>query len=117
MSIWKTFYNDNRMTPANRETMRANAFCVKSSGWSVAFDEENEHYNCLLKRMPVTPSLDLAIMRSRHAIAGSKSAREMWGLPHNRWKRGTSLDDDILDLESLLGVSGVFVSTVSCKMT
>jgi hypothetical protein len=41
----------------------------------------------------------------------------MWGMPRNRWKRGTSLDDDILDLESLLGVSGVFVSTVACKMT
>ena len=41
----------------------------------------------------------------------------MWGLPTYRWKRGTSLDDDILDLESLLGGSGVFVSMVSCKMT
>jgi hypothetical protein len=113
----ETFYNDDKMPPINREIMRANAFCVKASGKSVAFDEENEHYNCLLKRMPVTPRLDLAIMRSRHVMAGNKTAREMWGLPRSRWKRGTSLVDDILDLESLLGLSGVFTSTEVCKMT
>lgn len=111
------FYNDEHMPVANREIMHANAFCVKPSGRSVAFDEENEHYNCLLKQMPVTPLLDLAVMQSRHVIAGNKTAREMWGLSQHRWKRGTSLEDDILDLESLLGVSGVFVLMAPCKMT
>jgi hypothetical protein len=41
--------------------MRANAFCVKQSGRPVAFDEENKNYNLMIKRAPVTPSLDLAI--------------------------------------------------------
>jgi hypothetical protein len=35
----ETFYNDDKMLPINREIMRANAFCVKGSGKSIAYDD------------------------------------------------------------------------------
>ncbi len=58
------YYNDKKTTPCLCEIMRANNFCVKPLGRAIAFDKENEHYNLLLKRNPVTPCLDLAIWRS-----------------------------------------------------
>jgi hypothetical protein len=67
--------------------------------------------------MPVTGSLDLAVMRSWHVMAANKTAREMWGMPHHQWKKGTTLEDDILDLEYLIGVSGIFVTMDPLKIT
>ncbi len=57
----ETFYDPDKVLPIHWEIMRANAFCVKQSGRPVAFDEENKNYNLMIKRAPVTPSLDLAI--------------------------------------------------------
>ncbi len=45
----ETFYDARKLPVIYREIMRANAFCVKQSGTAVAFDEENEHYNAILK--------------------------------------------------------------------
>ena len=107
----ETFYNGEKMPAIYREIMRVNAFCVKQSGSPVAFDEENEHYNAILKRAPVTPSLDLSIQRSRHVMIGDKAAKEVWGIPHERRTiRGTSMEDDIIEMESFLHRCHVFVS-------
>jgi hypothetical protein len=62
----ETFYNKQKVTPILREIMRANNLCVKSTGRAVAFDEQNKNYNLLLKRTPVTPSIDMAVARSCH---------------------------------------------------
>jgi hypothetical protein len=58
--------------------MRANNFCVKNSGGAVAFDDENEYYNMLLKKTPVMLLIDVAINRSHHVMIAHKTAREMW---------------------------------------
>jgi hypothetical protein len=75
------FFDDEVLSPVCRGIMRANSFCVKSSGRGVAFDKQNEHYNLRLKNTPVAPLLDLAIVQSLHAILGVKAAKELWGLP------------------------------------
>jgi hypothetical protein len=75
------FYDNDKVPPIYQEIMRANNFCVKSPGKTVAFDKENENYNLRLKRTPVTMSLDVAIMRSCHVMIGDKAAKEMWGVP------------------------------------
>ena len=133
MSLWKTFgkntylklqcdymenfYDIERVPAIDRESMRANAFCVKPSGSSVAFDEEIEHYNYILKKTPCTPYLDVAVMRSRHVIAGNKAGVEMWGVPRERSKiHGTSLEDDVTELEQLMRSASVFVSHTATTM-
>jgi hypothetical protein len=55
------FYDETKTDPIFFEIMRVNNFCVKYSGRAVAFDNENEYYNMLLKETPVTPSIDVAI--------------------------------------------------------
>jgi hypothetical protein len=112
----ETFYDDKKVPGVYREIMRANSFCTKPSGATVAFDEENEHYNRMLKQMPVAPTLEGAVMRSRHVVLANKAAKEMWGLPKSRWKRGTSLTDDIFDIEGMLATCGVFSSYNAVKM-
>jgi hypothetical protein len=93
MSIWKligkttylclqceyleTFYNDDKVPPVYREIMRANAFCVKRSGTSIAFDDENENYNRIIKKTPVSPSLAVAVVRSRHVMISEKANTEV----------------------------------------
>jgi hypothetical protein len=107
----ETFYDSRKLPVIYREIMRANAFCVKQSGTAVAFNEENEHYNAILKRSPVTPSLDLAIEHSRHVMVGDKAAKEVWGMPKSRDRiRGTSLEEDIIDLEIFLHACEIFVT-------
>jgi hypothetical protein len=71
------FYDNDKVHLIYQEIMRANNFCVKSSGKTVAFDEENKNYNLQIKCTPVTMSLDVAIMRSHHVIIGDKAAKEM----------------------------------------
>jgi hypothetical protein len=97
---------------------RGEQFCVKPSGASVAFDEEVEHYNNLLKKTPATPSLDVAVMRSRHVVAGDKASKEMFGIPGKRKTiGGTSLEDDIIELEQLMHSAMVFVDHTPVTMT
>jgi hypothetical protein len=60
----ETYYYDKKLTLCQCKIMRANIFCVKLLGRAIAFNKENKHYNLLLKRTPVTPSLDVAIWRS-----------------------------------------------------
>jgi hypothetical protein len=104
------FYDARKLPVIYCEIMRAYAFCVKQSGTAVAFDEENEHLNAILKRSPLTPSLDLAIERSRHVMVGDKAAKEVWGIPKSRDRiRGTSQEDDIIDLEKFLHTCEIFV--------
>ena len=55
--------------------MRANSFCVKRSGAAVAFDDEIENYNQIIKKTPATPSLNIAVVRSRHVMAGRQLLR------------------------------------------
>ena len=68
----ETFYDDKKVAPVYREIMRANSFCVKRSGASVAFDDEIENYNRSIKKTPATPSLNIAVVRSRHVMAGER---------------------------------------------
>ncbi len=107
----ENFYNILKVPLIYREIMRANNFCVKPSGRMVEFDEENKNYNNILKRSPTMPSLDVAIIRSRHVMIGTKASKEMWGLPQKQsriW--GTSLEDDVLELERTLHLCDLFVS-------
>jgi hypothetical protein len=105
------YYNDEKLTPHQRKIMRANNICVKPSGRAIAFNEENEHFNLLLKRTPVTPSLNVAIWRDQDVIVGQKAAMELWHIPcrHSRFS-GTSLEANIMELEELLLLSNVFAS-------
>ena len=99
-----------KVPPIYREIMRANVFCVKLSSRVMSFDEQKENYNLCLKQTPTTSSLDIAIMRSRHVMAGDKAAKELWGVPKRRDRtRGTTLADDTLELEGVLFVANVFV--------
>ena len=99
-----------KVPPIYREIMRANVFCVKLSSRVVAFDEQNENYNLCLKQTPTTSSLDIAIMRLCHVMAGDKAAKVLWGVPIRRDRtRGTSLAEDTLELEGVLFAANVFV--------
>ena len=102
MRIWKIFgkptylklqcefmeraYNDDILPPVLREMMRANNLCVRSSGRSVAFDEQNEHQNLRIKKTHKSDSLELAIKRSRHVVMGAKAAIELWGARKRKTK-------------------------------
>jgi hypothetical protein len=68
------FYDETKTNPIFCEIMRASNFCVKSSGRSVAFDDKNEYYNMLLKKTPVTQSIDVAVTRSHHVLIAHKAA-------------------------------------------
>jgi hypothetical protein len=104
------FYSDKKVPSIYQEFMRANVFCVKLSSRVVVFDEQNENYNLCLKQTPTTSSLDVAIMWSRHVMAGDKAAKELRGVPTRRDRtRGTSLADDTLELEGVLFAANVFV--------
>jgi hypothetical protein len=137
LPIWKTFgktnylkiqcefmercYDDKLLPPIYREIMRANNFCVKSSGHAVAFDEQNENMNLRIKRCPKADSLDLAIRRSRHLIVGGKGAKELWGDRKRKNTttdsiRGNSLEDDVALLEQLLLRSNIFMTHDKTKM-
>ncbi len=111
------FYNNDKVPPIYRDIMRANNFRVKSLSKAVAFDKENKHCNLPLKCTPVTMSLDVSIMRSRHVTIADKAAKEMWGVP-KRWCiiRGTSLQNDILELEGVMHLCLIFVSHKSSPM-
>jgi hypothetical protein len=63
----------------------------------------------LLKKTPVTPSIDVAITRSHHVVIAHKAARELWGdtIHHNNIK-GTLLEHDIIEIESVIGSCEVF---------
>jgi hypothetical protein len=99
----ETYYNVEWVSPFLRETMRANTFCVNRSGHAVAFDEQNESYDLLLKRTPPTSSIDIVVARSRHVIVADKAAKELWGLTRPRASiRGSSLEDDIIMIETIL---------------
>jgi hypothetical protein len=137
LPIWKTFgktnylkiqcefmercYDDKLLPPIYREIMRANNFCVKSSGHAVAFDEQNENMNLRIKRCPKADSLDMAIRRSRHLIVGGKGAKELWGDRKRKNTttdsiRGNSLEDDVALLEQLLLRSNIFMTHDKTKM-
>ena len=110
MPIWKMFgkntylklklqyeyiekmYNNKRVSAVTREIiMRVNGFCVLQSGLAVAFDKQVENYNRILKQAPPTTALDVAVMRSWHAIIGEKAVHEMCGLARTGKNiRGTS---------------------------
>lgn len=106
----KNFY-DGKVPSIYREIKRANAFCVKPSRSAIAFDEEIENYNNLLKKTPSTPSLDVKVIKSHHVMAGDKAGKKMWGIPNRRSLiRGTSLEDDILELEVLMHSASIFIS-------
>ncbi len=98
--------------------MCANAFCVKPSGSSiVVFDEEIENYNRILKQTPCMPSLDVTVMRSHHSMAGDKVGKEMWGIPRKRNAfRGTSLEDDVIELKVLMHAVSIFISHTAVPM-
>jgi hypothetical protein len=105
-------YDDGKLPPIYHEIMCTNSFYVKASGRAVAFDVQNKNYNLLLKNIPISPSLDLSIMGSRHVMVGDKSSKEMWGLPRQRngMIRGTLLETDILELESIIISCRIFVT-------
>ena len=70
-----------------------------------------------LKKTPTTSSLDIAIMRSRHVMVGEKATKELWGMPRLRKKiRGTSVEDDVIELEGVLSSSHVFEHQITTKM-
>jgi hypothetical protein len=102
------FYDETKTNPIFCEIMRENNFCVKSSGRLVAFDDKNK-YNMLLKKTPVTPSIDVAVTRSHHVMIAHKAARELWGDPifHNNI-RGTSLEHNIIKKERVIGSCEIF---------
>jgi hypothetical protein len=97
--------------------MRANAFCVKFSSSVIPFDEQNKNYNLSLKKTPTTSLLDIAIMQSRHVMVGNKALKELWGIPKPRKKVcGTSVADNVLELEGVLSSSHVFEYQIITKM-
>ncbi len=90
------FYDETKTNSFFCEIMSANNFCVKYSGIAVAFDNENDYYNMLLKKTPVMPSIDVAVTRSRHVMIAHKAARELWGNTiHCKIISRTSLEHDI----------------------
>jgi hypothetical protein len=106
------FYDKQKVTPVLHEIMRANTLCVKSTGRAVPFGKGNKNYNPMLKRTPVTPLIDVAIARSRHVMIAAKAVKEMWGLPSTRGNiRGTSLEDNIIELEHVLSSCDIFVTS------
>jgi hypothetical protein len=103
------FYDETKINPNFCEIMRANNFCVKYSGRAVAFDDENKYCNMLLKKTPVTPSIDVAVTRSCHVMIAHKAAREMWGNPIIRKNiRGTSLEHGIIEIECVISSCEIF---------
>jgi hypothetical protein len=62
--------------------------------------------------------LDIAVMRSRHVMAGDKASKEMFGIPEQRKNiRGTSVESDIIELEQLLHSAYVFCAHTPVIMT
>jgi hypothetical protein len=112
-------YNGTILLPVLHEIMHANAFCVKATGGAVAFDEQNEYYNLRLKKTPVTPLLDLAIMRLHHAMVGDKAAKEMWGLTGqcSGTIRGRVLESEISKFECVLNSCCIFVDHKAKEIT
>ncbi len=107
------FYDKAKVPAYIHEIMRANNFCVKALSKVVAFDFRNKNYNLYLKRTPVSPSLELLIMRSRHVMCGMKAKIEMEGLPEYCSKKlscGVSEEDEVMMLEGILAKCLVFTN-------
>jgi hypothetical protein len=97
------FYEETKTEPIFCEIMRANNFCVQYSGKAVAYDDENEYYNMLLKKTPGMPLIDIAITRSHNVMIAHKAAREMWGNPIIcKNARGASLEHNIIKIECVI---------------
>jgi hypothetical protein len=102
-------YNKEKVAPIFWDMMKVNNFCVKSSSMAVAFDEENKHRHLRLKYTPVTPCIEVAVMRSHHVIIMGKAAKK-WGIPKRHIRiRSTLLEHDIIELERVISSCDIVV--------